>query len=344
MEVKPMPVVCSIIGVIGLAGCGLLAGRWEGLRLLTGVIVPYAAVTIFLGGVCYRVIGWALAPVPFRIPTTCGQQKSLPWLGHARLDNPASTPGVIGRMVLEILFFRSLFRYHRTGVDHGQVRFGAITPLWLGAIVFHYSLLVIVLRHLRLFTQPAPAFVIFLQRADGFFQIGAPGWYLTDVAILVALSYLLLRRLYDPLVRYISQFTDYFALLLLFGIALTGVLLRYIVRTDVAAAKQLALGLVTFQPHVPDALGSLFFAHLLLVSVLAAYFPFSKLMHMGGVFLSPTRNLANTNRMRRHINEWNAPVKTHTYAEWEEEFREKLLKAGIPLDTQDAGTVNPNRA
>ena len=59
--------------------------------------------------------------------------------------------------------------------------------------------------------------------------------------------------------------------------------------------------------------------HLLLVSVLAAYFPFSKLMHIGGVFLSPTRNLANNNRSQRHINPWNYPVKTHSYAEWEED-------------------------
>ena len=38
------------------------------------------------------------------------------------------------------------------------------------------------------------------------------------------------------------------------------------------------------------------------MSALAAYFPFSKLMHMAGVFLSPTRNLANNNRMVRHVN------------------------------------------
>jgi nitrate reductase gamma subunit len=339
-----MRVVYSIIGVIALAGCGLLAGRWEGLHFLTGVIVPYTAVAVFLGGVCYRVIGWALAPVPFRIPTTCGQQKSLPWLAHSKLDNPASTPGVVGRMALEILLFRSLFRNHRTGVNQGRIVIGETTPLWLGAVVFHYSLLMIVLRHVRLITQPVPAFVIALQRVDGFFQIGAPGWYLTDIAILVALVYLFLRRLYDPLVRYVSLFTDYFALLLLFGIALTGMLMRYMTRTDVAAVKQLALGLATFHPNVPAGLGSLFFTHLLLVSALAVYFPFSKLMHMGGIFLSPTRNLANTSRMRRHINEWNAPVKTHTYAEWEEEFRAKLLKAGIPLEAEHAGTVNPNRA
>jgi nitrate reductase gamma subunit len=76
----------------------------------------------------------------------------------------------------------------------------------------------------------------------------------------------------------------------------------------------------------------LFFVHLLLVSTLIAYFPFSKLVHMPGVFLSPTRNLANTNRMKRHVNPWDYPVKVHTYQEWEEEFRDKIVAAGLPLD------------
>jgi nitrate reductase gamma subunit len=76
----------------------------------------------------------------------------------------------------------------------------------------------------------------------------------------------------------------------------------------------------------------LFFVHLLLVSALLTYFPFSKLMHMPGVFLSPTRSLANTNRMKRHVNPWDYPVKVHTYQEWEEEFRDKIVAAGLPLD------------
>ena len=53
------------------------------------------------------------------------------------------------------------------------------------------------------------------------------------------------------------------------------------------------MGLVTLSPrsrrHRP-----LFFAHLFLVSALLAYFPFSKLMHGAGVFLSPTRNWRTT--------------------------------------------------
>jgi nitrate reductase gamma subunit len=55
-------------------------------------------------------------------------------------------------------------------------------------------------------------------------------------------------------------------------------------------------------------------------------------MHMGGVFLSPTRNLANNNRVKRHINPWDYPVKVHTYEEWEEEFRDKIKAAGLPLE------------
>ena len=57
-------------------------------------------------------------------------------------------------------------------------------------------------------------------------------------------------------------------------------------------------------------------------------------MHMGGVFLSPTRNLANNSRMKRHVNPWNYPVKTHTYQEWEDEFREKMRAAGMPLERE----------
>jgi len=66
--------------------------------------------------------------------------------------------------------------------------------------------------------------------------------------------------------------------------------------------------------------------------VLAMYFPSSKLMHMGGVFLSPTRNLANNSREKRHINPWNPDVKIRTYAEYEDEFREKMIKADLPVE------------
>jgi hypothetical protein len=66
--------------------------------------------------------------------------------------------------------------------------------------------------------------------------------------------------------------------------------------------------------------------------VLLAYFPLSKLTHMPGVFLSPTRNLANSNRRLRYINPWDYPVKVHTYAEYEDELRDKMKAAGVPVE------------
>ena len=323
----------GLAAVVVLIGLAFVGGHLPLLRTLGGAILPLVAFALFLVGVSVRVVRWSCSPVPFRIPTTCGQQASLGWIKAARIDNPSSTVGVIGRMALEIGLFRSLFRNNRAELRDGpRLVFGDSKLLWLAALAFHWSLLVILLRHLRFFMEPVPGFVKTLTGVDGFFQVGVPGLYLTDALIPIALAYLLWRRLYDPQVRYVSLFADYFPLFLLLGIVLSGMFMRHVVRIDPVAVKQLGLGLATLSPAVPKEIAPVFFTHLVLVCVLIAYFPFSKLMHMGGIFLSPTRNLANTNRRGRHINPWNAPVKVHTYAEWEDEFRDKIKAAGLPLE------------
>ncbi|MCA1785815.1 MAG: menaquinol oxidoreductase, partial [Desulfobacteraceae bacterium] len=68
---------------------------------------------------------------------------------------------------------------------------------------------------------------------------------------------------------------------------------------------------------------------------LLAYFPMSKLMHMGGVFLSPTRNMANNTRAQRHVNPWNYDVPIHTYEQYEDHFRDKMIEAGLPVDKKE---------
>jgi nitrate reductase gamma subunit len=110
--------------------------------------------------------------------------------------------------------------------------------------------------------------------------------------------------------------------------------MRYFTKVDIVGVKELAMGLVTFKPSVPQGIGAIFYIHLFLVCTLFMYFPFSKLMHMGGVFLSPTRNLSNNSRMIRHINPWNYPVHLHTYEEYENDFREKMKDAGIPVEKE----------
>jgi hypothetical protein len=111
--------------------------------------------------------------------------------------------------------------------------------------------------------------------------------------------------------------------------------MRYFIRVDVVTIKQLTMGLVTGSPSITGEIGSIFYIHIFLVSTLMAYFPFSKLMHLGGVFMSPTRNLANTNRQIRHVNPWNDPnIKPHSYAGYEDEFREFMADADIPLEKE----------
>src|SRR4030066_1475785 len=66
-------------------------------KFLFGTILPYAAIATFLIGFIYRIVGWAKSPVPFRIPTTCGQQKSLEWIPPDRLQDPPPPTRGIGR-------------------------------------------------------------------------------------------------------------------------------------------------------------------------------------------------------------------------------------------------------
>jgi nitrate reductase gamma subunit len=328
-----MRAVNALIAVAVLLGIVWLGAGVAGQTLLFGVVVPYAAIVIFLVGLTYKILRWAGAPVPYRITTTCGQQTSLPWIPANELEAPPNKRWVVLRMAFEVLLFRSLFRNTRVVLRPGQrVVHEGDKWLWLGALAFHWSFLVIFVRHLRFFIEPTPGVVGVLEALDGFFELTVPTLFITDVVIVVALLYLLARRLGNPLVSYISLMADYFALFILLAIASSGILMRYVTKVDLVSAKELALGLVTLHPIVPDGIGLPFYIHVFFVSVLFAYFPFSKLMHMGGVFLSPTRNLANDNRRRRHVNPQNPVVEPHTYAEWEEEFHDKLVACGIPVE------------
>lgn len=238
-------------------------------------------------------------------------------------------------MLLEIFLFRSLFRNTSADLDsNGKFNFRLEKWLWLFSLAFHYAFLTVILRHLRFFLEPVPLCIQFLETLDGFLQVGLPILMLSGVILLAAVTFLFLRRLFIGRVRYISLASDYFPLMLIFGIAFTGLLMRYFTKASVVQIKTLAMGLVTFHPVVPEGIDTIFYIHLFLVSVLLAYFPFSKLMHMAGIFLSPTRNMTGNTRAVRHVNPWNYPVKVHTYQEYEDEFREKMKEAGLPVEKE----------
>ncbi len=303
-------------------------------EIFFGVVVPYTAVAVFVFGFIYRILQWGKSPVPFCIPTTCGQQKSLPWIKQDKLENPVTTMQVVGRMLLEVLVFRSLFRNMKTEMKEGKAVYGSEKLLWLAGLAFHWSFLFIFVRHYRFFVQDVPTVIQMMEGADSFFQIGAPLFYMTDAVILGAVTFLLVRRVYLPQIKYISLAADFFPLFLILAIAISGILMRYFFKVHIVGVKQFAMGLVSLNPTIPQGLGAIFYVHLFLICMLLIYFPFSKLMHMGGVFLSPTRNMANDSRIVRYINPWNYPVHVHTYEEYEDDFREKMKKAGLPVEKE----------
>ncbi|GBE40725.1 nitrate reductase gamma subunit [bacterium BMS3Bbin09] len=230
-------------------------------------LLAYLAAAVFVLGFLSKVVLYFKTPSPLKIPVT---------------PAPTTSIGVVLRLIPEILFFRSLLK-------------GGTTEkiLWLGGWVFHVSFLLIVLRHLRFFTYPVPDFVMSIQ------QIGIWAGLVFPIALLI----LIVRRFTNERLAIITLFADYFVLVLITAIGATGLMLKYITRTNLVDVKAFILGLVTFSPtQMPDS--TMFLIHFSLILVLLVYFPFSKLMHAWGVLISPTRVQVDNPREIRHVNPW----------------------------------------
>jgi len=230
------------------------------------ISLAYFAAFVFVFGLLAKLIGYLRTPMP---------------LPHAVTPAPTTDAGAIRRVLGDVLIFPNLFKADRW--------------LWAGAWIFHVALGAILLRHLRYFTYPVPDIVVALQPLAIFFG------YVFGVAAL----YLFGRRLALPRSLYISNLPDYFALALMAAIAGTGILMTYWVRVDLVEVKAFMLGLLTLHPIAPPQ-HPLFLVHFGLVLTLLLYFPFSKLLHAGGIFMSPSRNQPFQVQVpgKRYVNPW----------------------------------------
>jgi nitrate reductase gamma subunit len=236
----------SLLAVFALALIAYL-GTLIGLQWLFGIVLPYLAVLVFVVFGIKKVMGWARSAVPFRIPTTCGQQKTMPWIKQASIENPSSKLGVLIRMVLEIVTFRSLFRNTRMKLtSEERLSYNLEIFLWIGALAFHYAFLATIVRHTRFFLEPVPWILQLIENVDSFarveilydpIQFGLPGVYISGIVLLAAVIYLFCRRLFIAKVRYISLASDFFPLFLIMGIAFTGILMRYFTKVDIRAIQ-----------------------------------------------------------------------------------------------------------
>lgn len=134
--------------VVALIGAIAWAGSAIGLSYLFGVVLPYVAVVTFFLGVIWRMVYWAKSPVPFSIPTTGGQEKSLDFIKHEKWDCPNTKFGVVVRMFLEVCFFRSLFRNTAADVrEFDPVTKGPRTIYYSSKWLWFFALLFRAIRH-----------------------------------------------------------------------------------------------------------------------------------------------------------------------------------------------------
>ena len=237
------------------------------MQMAVGIIYAilfWTATLVLVLGVANKIMIYAKVPAPLKIPTT---------------PAPVTQQGVVLRMMQEVFLFKSLFRADKL--------------LWALGMLFHYSMLLIVLRHFRYVVEPLGSFLSFIQ----------PFGKYAGFLFILGLVGLLLRRLLIDRVKYISSPSDSAMLLLLIAIGVSGLFMSFVSHTDIVMVKAFFIGLVRFdwQPLPTDFILLL---HLGLVAVLMLIFPISKLLHAPGIFFSPTRNQIDNPREKRHISPW----------------------------------------
>ena len=121
-------------------------------------LLLYAATVILIAGLAYRINRYARTPSPLKIPTT---------------PAPTTAPGVVLRMLGEVVLFTSLFKANK--------------PTWLFGWLFHFGMLVVLLGHLRYVIEPVWGWVVMAQQigvyAGSIMLIGLAGLWLRRVVV-----------------------------------------------------------------------------------------------------------------------------------------------------------------
>lgn len=238
------------------------------LLSLTVSALLTVSVVLFATAMAGRLWRYAVTPAPLRIATT---------------PAPLGRVGAGVRVLREVFLFESLFRADKV--------------LWLFGMLFHWGLLLVLLRHLRYVIAVPPLPIVMLQ----------PVGKLAAIAMMVGLIGLLIRRLVLPRVRYISRPTDLAILGLLIVLGATGLAMTFLVTPDIVALKDYLAGLWRLEWGGLPVDGPLA-AHLVLFAALLLVAPFSKLLHAAGIFFSPTRNQCDDARERRRVAAWARPL------------------------------------
>jgi nitrate reductase gamma subunit len=188
---------------------------------------------------------------------------------------PHNNTQVVGIFATEVIFLKSLFK--------------SDFVLWIGAWLMHIALLNVLGGHLVGFYFLGKQFIYIGMSEDLSVSMSNLLGTTFGIVLFFALLYLLYRRMSIQKVREVTVTSDYLHLILLLSIVSVGNIMRLYPDWGLhyEPVKEYVTHLVMLQPipagaevlHKP-----LFAIHLLLVQILLVVFPFSKLMHVLGMF------------------------------------------------------------
>lgn len=226
----------------------------NGFAVFVGGFLPYFTIVIFTVGMVYRFYVWFKTPQPGKMTLF-----------------PAPKGSLAKGVIAEALFFPSLFKGDKV--------------LWSMSWVFHVMLAFVFLGHVRVFTGSIDRmlFAIGVSQAGVHWMSSTLGGAAGIVMLATGVA-LFIRRITMARVREISNFSDFFALLLVLAIIVTGDLMRFGAEFDLVQTRMWMASLLTFSPKVP--MNPMFLVHALLGQILFMYIPFSKVLHFGGIFFT----------------------------------------------------------
>lgn len=220
-------------------------------------MLPYITMAVFIVGMAYRLYVWSKTPQP-------GAMTLFP--------APKDGSGLFFGVLKESLFFPSLLKGDKL--------------LWVFAWVFHITLALIFVGHIRVFTDFPALWEALGINAE---QMSAISGGVAGIVIAIFAVLLLLRRVVILRVREISNFSDFLALLLIIAILTTGNLMRFGEHFDLEITRTYFSQMLTFSltaSAIPQS--GMFMLHFLLAQILIMFLPFSKILHFGGIFFTQT--------------------------------------------------------
>lgn len=225
---------------------------------IASVVLVYLGIGVFIVGMAWRVWQWSRTP---KTPVRLGL-----------FPKPKTRMGRFGKLMKDTFVAPQSF---------------SIAPgVMIAAMAFHLAALAGFVGHLRLIHEFD--FLVARLGNEGMAQFAAWSGGIAGIVMLFAVLYWIGRRTFGPY-RMLSTPEDYLLLGLLLGVIVMGDHLRFVGDLHAPVYIEWFQSLLRFQPAFPAELansGELWALdwHMVFVSALLIYFPFSKLTHAIGAF------------------------------------------------------------